>query len=322
MKTQSHRNRPRGFALVVTLTLMILLSILALGLLSLSSVALRSTRGGNDAAIARANARTALAMAIGEMQRTMGDDRRITITADQIPTSETDGSTSGAAEGRKYWTGVYQAWEPDTSADASAWTSRPDPAGDAADGTKRFLGWLVSPPGLIQRDNAKGSFTLDDPVEMVGAGTAGTDPENHVEVGKVPVKEGTELVGNMAWWVGDQGVKSSLSIEGTGDTDPSGRCAPRMQSAPTANSEALKLAGRGAPFRTLDFPMCTSPPLQIFRRSEHLIDARSESPAGQRAFPRRRFSHFSGLMTNVRKGGFRKDLSMYLENSSTTATAG
>jgi len=35
------QRRPRGFALVVTLSLMILLTILAVGLLSLSSVTLR-----------------------------------------------------------------------------------------------------------------------------------------------------------------------------------------------------------------------------------------------------------------------------------------
>jgi type II secretory pathway component PulK len=45
MKSRSERKRPgdRGFALVVTLSLMILLTIIAVGLLSLSSVSLRSS---------------------------------------------------------------------------------------------------------------------------------------------------------------------------------------------------------------------------------------------------------------------------------------
>jgi len=61
MKTQTPPIRkiadhPRGFALVVTLTLMILLSILAIGMLSLSSVALRNTGNSDNSQVARANA--------------------------------------------------------------------------------------------------------------------------------------------------------------------------------------------------------------------------------------------------------------------------
>ncbi len=313
MKTQSHHIRPSGFALVVTLTLMVLLSILALGLLSLSSVALRSTRGGNDAAIARANARTALAMAIGEMQRTMGDDRRITFPADQLTAPGSDGTTTEAAEARSHWTGVYQAWEPDITVDASAWSSRPDPSGNADDGTKRFLGWLVSPPGLIQRDDAKASYTLDDPVEIVGAGTAGADPANRVEVGKVPVKEGTELVGNMAWWVGDQGVKSSLSIEKPEAPTLAGDARLKMQSAPTGEFRSLEVgAGGVTPFSDSDFKDVRLAALTDYPQSELLIDTKANRPLAKELFHDIAIST-SGLMTNVRSGGFRKDLSMYLE---------
>ena len=42
MKTQTRSAKPAGFALVVTLSLMILLTILAVGLLSLSSISLRA----------------------------------------------------------------------------------------------------------------------------------------------------------------------------------------------------------------------------------------------------------------------------------------
>ena len=319
MKNQSHSNQPSGFALVVTLTLMVLLSILALGLLSLSSVALRSTRGGNDASIARANARTALAMAIGEMQRTMGDDRRITFPADQLTAPGSDGTTTEAAEGRSHWTGVYQAWEPDTTVDASAWSPRPDPLGDAEDGTKRFLGWLVSPPGLIQRDDAKGSYTLDDPVEIVGAGTAGDDSKNHVDVGKVPVMEDGELVGNMAWWVGDQGVKSSLSIKKPAAPTLAGDARLNMQSAPTGEFRNLEVGAGGVePFKDSDFTDVRLAALTDFPQSELLIDAKANRPLAKQLFHDIAIST-SGLMTNVRSGGFRKDLSMYLQNSDTTA---
>ena len=51
------RSGVRGFALVVTLVLMVLLGILALGMLSLGAVSLRTSGIAGDRARAEANAR-------------------------------------------------------------------------------------------------------------------------------------------------------------------------------------------------------------------------------------------------------------------------
>lgn len=67
----------KGFALVVTLSLMILLTIIAVGLLTLSTISLRSTAQGSALAEARSNARLALMIALGELQKEMGPDMRI-----------------------------------------------------------------------------------------------------------------------------------------------------------------------------------------------------------------------------------------------------
>lgn len=71
----------RGFALIVTLTLMVLLAILALGLLSLSSVSLRTASQTGAEATSRANALLALQLAIGDLQKHLGPDQRISATA-------------------------------------------------------------------------------------------------------------------------------------------------------------------------------------------------------------------------------------------------
>ena len=78
MKTLvSPKLRLNGFALVVTLALMILLTVIAVGLLSLSAISLRSSSQTMAQGEARANARLALMLALGDLQKTMGPDRRV-----------------------------------------------------------------------------------------------------------------------------------------------------------------------------------------------------------------------------------------------------
>ena len=65
--------RERGFALVVTISLLVLLMVVGVGLLSLSAIAMRSASQESAHAMARANARLALLMALGELQQAAGD---------------------------------------------------------------------------------------------------------------------------------------------------------------------------------------------------------------------------------------------------------
>ena len=75
------RGKP-GFSLVTTVMIMTLLALIALGLLSLSSVTLRSNTLLDAQTEARANARLALMLALGELQQQLGPDQRI---SDAIP---------------------------------------------------------------------------------------------------------------------------------------------------------------------------------------------------------------------------------------------
>ncbi|MCU0749601.1 MAG: hypothetical protein MUF13_08660, partial [Akkermansiaceae bacterium] len=81
MKLKNRHLQPKGFALVVTLSLMILLTIIAVGLLTLSSVSLRAAGQGEAMATARNNARLALMLALGDLQKSLGPDKAVSATS-------------------------------------------------------------------------------------------------------------------------------------------------------------------------------------------------------------------------------------------------
>lgn len=130
MKRFKTRGR-QGFALVVTLSMMILLTILAVGLLSLSAVELRRSANGEARAVALANARLGLMLALGQLQREAGDDRRVTA----------DGSTLDS-QANPAAVGVWNGWSPGLGTRPRPGTVNVDYKGPK--GQTGFRSWLVS----------------------------------------------------------------------------------------------------------------------------------------------------------------------------------
>ena len=71
MRFHTSTRKNFGFALVATVSMMVLLTLVAIAMLSLSTIEQRSSGGGANEAdrMARANARMALMMALGETDR-------------------------------------------------------------------------------------------------------------------------------------------------------------------------------------------------------------------------------------------------------------
>jgi Tfp pilus assembly protein PilX len=170
--------QPRGFALVVTLSLMILLTVIAVGLLSLSSISLRSSGATSAQATARANARMAMMLAIGQLQKSAGRDQSVT-----GPASLGRGGLLTNAN----WTGV---WKSDDTTSTPTWLvsgESPDPA-TALTSTNSAHLWKKN--------------------SSINAQTAAPEQILRAEWVKVDSKS----KGRFAYWVGDEGIKAKVDI--------------------------------------------------------------------------------------------------------------
>lgn len=168
---------------------MILITVVAVGLLTLSSISLRASSRSSAMAEARANARLAMLHALGELQSAMGPDSRVSAPAN-IAVAKTGPHSR--------WTGVYQAWDA-----ASGHFNRPAPV---------FKRWLVSsanPAGALTEPFA--STVSQDEVFVVDQGTLG-QPADASAVVKVPFYkiQKTGSSGRGAWWIADESMKAHV----------------------------------------------------------------------------------------------------------------
>lgn len=169
---------------MVTVSLMLLLALLAVGLLSLSTVGLRSSSRLEAQRTAQANARLALEMAIGQLQRHAGPDQRITAEAGML------GDDTVATEARA-WTGL---WRSSPSTPTNFDPGRPE----------AFDRWLVT----------HGSTTgLDDVSRGAGAGDSGAvTMVRRADGSSTRVPAARTPDGRLAWWTSDESMKAPLDL--------------------------------------------------------------------------------------------------------------
>jgi hypothetical protein len=289
MKSSSKTNASsRGFALVVTLSLMILLTVIAVGLLSLSSISLRMSSQGEAMSTARANAKLALMLAIGDLQKHTGPDTRITARADIL------------AENHPPVLGAWKSWE-GTNHDA---TGRPvSPGNYQTAKQERFLKWLVSTNGTDVPNVAPGNGK----VTLVGARSVGSGPDQeklqiHLSPSEITT---TGQRGACAWWVGGENTKARVPKPTEPDSGTSGQWASVMKSLRSTDTKPFGLeslladalpAEKALTLGQVDLIEKASPP--VSEKFFHDLSATSR-----------------GLLTNAATGGWKKDLSLFTENS-------
>ena len=293
----SHANRsipPRGFALVVTLVLMVLLSILALGLLSLSSVELRNTATWQNQSLARQNALLALNLAIGELQKNLGPDQRTSTTASLLDENSNNPNWVGA------WNteGGFRGWMVSGN---EATTQPADPAADVS----------------VQAFTPSFDNGSDKSVNVVGAKTLGLNAarKDQVFAPMVDIGTGDHPKGRYAWWVGDEGTKANLA-------------APILPLPPGSMDDRL-LFSSGSPnrgFPTLggvwekwlpggDGLLDGTDGKFVTRKQISLADPSPTGTLGREA--QEHFHDFTvssaGVLSDSKNGGLKKDLSIAFE---------
>ena len=311
---------PSGFAIVVTLSLLVLLTLLAVGLLSLSAISLRSARASFAVEEARANARLGLVIALSELQRTLGPDRRVSAAAgvlDEVPeTAKIDGVK------HPNWTAVWSTEWADTK---TPWL-RDDSAGGLRDrraGGKWRAGDLVADylvsgnegglesgglTGPLQ--DARSAELGDEGVRLVGKGSV-SDINQQVYVKRVRVRSAAEsspgTVGSYAYWVGDLGVKANVGWADPHRHKQLGKGATGLERMVHAQDVAEELVdGFGSIRETEADKLITSSTLDLLKDG---IDG------GVKHHFHDLTTYSRSVLVNVRDGGLQRDLTAYLQSS-------
>lgn len=292
-----------GFALVITLSLMVLLTVVALGLLTLSTITLRASGQGDAMATARGNARLALLMALGELQKSAGPDRRITARADILEEE--------IANPRL--TGVWDSWE------ISA-TKPPVPADyEKAARDEKFRAWLVSHPDPAATSRVDfASQVLADPVTLWGKGSLGEDapPGNLVRAGKVPFDR---RAGAFAWAVLDEGLKVRVNTPYADGASNSGEKIAQLGAGERPGTEFIpglaelerEFFERAAPEFAAIEKGISNPSFQL--AAENLAGG---GPRTLKPLAHDITTHSVGLFTDAARGGLKQDFHLLTNSNS------
>ena len=301
------------------------------GVLSVSvSNVQRSVSAGRDGSYAQQSALFGLRTALGELQAAAGPDQRVTATA-AIFDSDVGESNVKPAIGQHDWTGV---WKSGTIAPAGE-----APSYDPSNPNEReFVGWLVSgtndngdfaiPTELADVENDVSEISPNkEGIENHIALLSKSDGTAHIQVEKVFIDEVKRGKRYFAFSVEDEGVKADLSWSETpalganGDERAQQR---RLSAVPGPDYAALQGPENNGPFGEITYPLEMREGSEGFLTDaisqmrdpadlealmsnvetvpDWLVDQRSEITWGSR-----------GVMTDVKFGGLRRDLSLAFE---------
>ncbi len=313
MKFKTHKNRstkrPSGFALISSILVMSLLMLVALAMLSISSVSTRSAYSSQAQLEANANARLALMIAIGELQKEMGPDMRVSAESALFDTDTDTAEIDGLEQ--SHWMASYNAWGGWLNNEYEIIDDHGSPLSlDISDTyvdrrSPMFRRWLVSlPDDQIQDINAPfTALSSDNSIVVVGEGSLGkqADTEQH-KITRAYLKK-ADKNGRYAWWIGPENHKAKINTF----KDAVVASASSLETSQGTSSEVgvSSLEGFDGVITNENI-------------SEKLITLQSLRPAMVASETVNNHfydltAHGKGLMTSTRTGALKKDLSLLLD---------
>ncbi|WP_411846973.1 hypothetical protein AAFN60_05725 [Roseibacillus persicicus] len=284
--------------------MMILLSLIAVGILGLSATQIRASRSGDDQKIARANARLALQIAIGKLQKHAGPDTRVTARAELV--TPASGSTNPSTS---RWTGV--------------WASNPDHLADNKELTADKPIWLVSGSGEVDRSkdiatySTVGSSSAKEITlfsearsgsslsSLSSAGGSSGSDHNELRVALEGVYSSpNQITGAFGYAVSDENIKAHINVTS------SERSENRSLYATAVNPQLIELDGE-TPFLNSDWlegdesgRYATLATMGIENKVNPEVHLENDLTAFSRS-----------LLTDTANGGLKTDLTLALESS-------
>lgn len=303
---RAKRSPSAGFTLIVTVSLLVLLTIIALGMLTLSSSTLRSSSRITDAGQARANARMALLIALGELQKHTGPDTRVTANAAILDPA--DPSPPPVL-------GVWKSWEGSNHEANGPMAGRPISPGNDYKAAKRtrFLSWLISGTTAAVTNPTAAPSVARGPntVPLLSTGSVGDDPQReHRQIHLTPSPLSvTQSPGSIAWWIGGENQKARLPKPYQPAQNTVAAWSTHQKSHSVADPQPFRLDA------VIDDPTLAERAVSL--RQADLISARTGNLPISSEFFHDLSAMSTGLLTNTATGGWRKDLSLATENWNT-----
>ena len=306
------RASSRGFALVIALGLMAFVLLLVLTMVTLVQVETSASANQKQLTLARQNALLGMQLALGQLQKEMGPDRRISATASLLDTDPETEEIEGV--GQPYWTGVWESLNWDRASQLNAEVSTEAAASNGKPGS--FRGWLVSgfsnsnltAEELITKARSFTSGSIDA-VQMVGRGTLGNTTlaqSQSVYARRETLNESNAAFGEngYAFWVGDEGVKARFGHDLETPEDELGK----IHQVSSLGSPNISSFSGWDSFSSIDTEISEKiigyPSLNMVL-SEELGSADALDEKYHSISP-----YTIGLLSDVRTGGLRKDLSL------------
>lgn len=302
---------------------MSLLVILALAMVTLSKFETKKVKDSSSLHIARSNARIALMMALGELQKSLGPDQRISASSSILDEDPSTTDIDGVAH--KNLLMVYDSWDThlhakkflrdDNGKPTNSTISITDTYDTIGRHEKLFRRYLVSHEDTDTLKNLEAAidssiFNMDESNSVALVRPLSTsDPEydasQDLRAGLIQVTTTSEKPsGSIAWAVVGRNLPSVSTYEN--ESKLSGLAAESNEADSPRHYDVSTYEGAS------DIP--DDPELYHKNLSLNELDINTTQSTGRRHFFKLTGGGSYSLLSNVRNSGLKKDLNLFLES--------